>query len=126
MKKSAHFSPPAIGGSSLMVIFALLAMCIFAVLSLTTAKAEERLSTVSAQAVADYYAADLQAEKQFAALRETEKEAGDFGYSCPVSENRQLQVRLRFDGKRWQILQWQTVAGEEPGIQETLKLWDGE
>ena len=125
MKKSARFSPPAIGGSSLMVIFALLAMCVFAVLSLTTAKAEERLSAVSAQAVADYYAADLQAEKQFAHLRETKKEAGDYDFSWPVSENRQLQVQLRFDGKRWQVLRWQAVAGEEPRIQETLNLWNG-
>ena len=125
MKKNTRFSPPAVGGSSLLVIFALLALCIFAVLSLTAAQAEARLSETSAQAVADYYAADLQAEKLFSQLRNEETEPGEYGYDCQISENRQLQVRLYFDGKKWQILQWQTAVTEEPEIRETLSLWDG-
>lgn len=125
MEKRTHFSPPAVGGSSLLVIFALLALCVFAVLSLTTAQAEARLSEASAQAVADYYAADLQAEKQLSQLKNEVTESGEYHYDCPVSENRQLQVSLRFDGSTWKVLQWQTLVCEEPQIQDTLPVWDG-
>ena len=125
MKRSAHFSPPAVGGSSLLVIFALLAMCVFAILSLTAAQADGRLSKASAEKVSAYYAADLQGQKQFAKLRQTQTEPGDYAFTCPVSENSRLQVKLRFDGAQWQVLQWQTVVGETTGIQETLTLWDG-
>lgn len=125
MEKRAYFSPPAVGGSSLLVIFALLALCVFAVLSLTTAQTEARLSKVSAQAVADYYAADLQAEKQFSQLKKEVTEPGEYHYDCPVSENRQLQVSLRFDGKTWQVIRWQMQVAEEPEVQKHLPVWDG-
>ena len=119
------FSPPAIGGSTLLVIFALLAMCVFAVLSLSTAQSAAKLSEVSAQAVEDFYAADLQAEKQFIKLKNTETKPGEYSFSCQISENRHLLVRVRFNGADWEVLQWQSVSAEDPQIQETLSLWDG-
>lgn len=124
MKKTTRFSVPAVGGSSLLVIFALLALCVFAVLSLTSAQAEKRLSDASAQSAAAYYAADLQAEQQFSRLRAEVTASGSYGYSCPVSENSRLQVRLSFNGTDWEVLQWQVVA-EQPTIEETLSVWDG-
>ena len=56
-------TPPAVGGSSLLVIFVVLCLTIFAVLGLSSVQAEGRLSTASADAVYGYYAADSEAEE---------------------------------------------------------------
>ena len=74
------FSPPIIGGSSLLVIFALLTLCIFTLLSLSTVLSEKRLSDAAAQSVQDYYAADLLAEETFAKLRN-----GEISTDCPAT-----------------------------------------
>ena len=58
-----HLSAPATGGISLLTVFAVLALTVFALLSLSTVRADERLSLASAQAVRDYYAADNGAQE---------------------------------------------------------------
>ena len=68
-KGNSDFSPPAVGGISLLVVFAVLCLTVFALLSLSTVRADARLSEASAQAVADYYAADCQAQEILAQLR---------------------------------------------------------
>lgn len=130
MKKKERLSPPPVGGSSLLVIFAVLCLTVFALLSLSTVQAEKRLSDAAAQGVTAYYQADLEAEKIFARLRAGEtvpgvrEENGRVLYTCPISENQTLQVELRKTKDSWQIIRWQAVA--QPGrIEETLPVWDG-
>lgn len=130
MKKKERISPPAIGGSSLLVIFAVLCLTVFALLSLSTVQAEKRLSDAAADGVTAYYKADLEAEKIFAKLRAGEtvpgvrEENGNVMYTCQISENQTLQVELKKTEDRWQIIRWQTVAQMEQ-VQETLPVWDG-
>ena len=69
MRTREKFSPPVVGGSSLLVIFAVLCLTVFALLGLSTVQADQRLSDASAKAVSDYYGADTQAEQIFAQLR---------------------------------------------------------
>ena len=69
-RPEGKFSPPALGGSSLLVVFAVLSLTVFALLSLSTVRADQRLGEASAKAVADYYAADLKAQEILADLRE--------------------------------------------------------
>ena len=69
-------APPALGGSSLLVAFAVLALTVFALLSLSTVRADVRLADASAQAVTDYYAADCQAQEILARLRSGETVEG--------------------------------------------------
>ena len=66
-------APPAVGGSSLLVIFSVLCLTVFALLSLSTVQASGRLSSTSAQAVAAYYQADSQAEAILARLRHSRR-----------------------------------------------------
>ncbi|MEG0780884.1 MAG: hypothetical protein RR426_09800, partial [Oscillospiraceae bacterium] len=68
MRKS-EFSPPAVGGSSLLVIFAVLCLTVFSLLALSTVEANGRLSLAMAQSVEDYYAADCAAEEILSRLR---------------------------------------------------------
>ena len=68
-KKKEAFSPPALGGSSLLVAFAVLALTVFALLSLSTVRADVRLGDAAAAAVKGYYEADVQAQEILARLR---------------------------------------------------------
>ena len=58
MGRKEQFSPPALGGSSLLVVFAVLALTVFALLSLSTVRADARLGDAATEAVSGYYAAD--------------------------------------------------------------------
>ena len=130
MKKEQRFSAPAVGGSSLLVIFAVLCLTVFALLSLSTVLAQKRMADTSVQAVCDYYEADLQAEKIFARLRAGEQVShvqiqGDhYSYSCPVTENQVLEVELEKEMDGWHICRWQVIADSQP-ISETLPVWNG-
>ena len=148
-QKQAQISPPPVGGASLLVVFAVLCLTVFALLSLSTVRANQRLSETSAQAAADYYAADCQAQAVLAYLRTGESNPGDFpedfqmgvtisdyadrpgdtvyAYSCPISDTQELEVEVRFDSAdgSWTILRWQAVpvgGWEETGVE----IWDGE
>ena len=130
-KPDSDFSPPAVGGVSLLVAFAVLCLTVFALLSLSTVRADARLSEASAQAVADYYAADCEAQKILAQLR-----AGAFpdgitvtdgvaSYSCPISDTQTLHVEVRLNGGEYTVLRWQAAAPEEWDADYGLDLWDG-
>lgn len=130
MKQKAPISPPAIGGSSLLVIFAVLCLTVLSLLSLSTVQAEKRLSDIAASSVTAYYEADLEAQAIFARLRagETvpgvEESEGIYRYVCAISPNQHLEVALRKEGECWTVLRWQTAAQPEE-ISTTLPVWDG-
>jgi len=122
---------PVVGGSSLLVIFAVLCLTVFALLGLSTVQAGGRLSQASAQAVADYYQADRQAEEIFARLRAGEEPDGVtntdgvYAYSCPISDTQQLEVELLHGEAGWTVLRWQAVSVAAWENDEILDLWDG-
>ena len=74
MNKRKELSPPAVGGASLLVVFAVLCMTVFALLSLSTVQANRRLTQAYVQSVKDYYAADCEAQSVLARLRAGEWE----------------------------------------------------
>lgn len=114
--KRSGFSFPVVGGTSLLVMFAVLCLITFAVLSLSTVKAGDRLGEASAEAVMEYYAADYEAERILAQLRsgilpEGVVVEGDvYGYSCPVSETQRLQISVQKVGEDWKVLRWMVVT----------------
>ena len=121
---------PVIGGSSLLVIFAVLCLTVFALLGLSTVHANKRLSDISTQAVADYYDADHRAEQILAQLRtgqipEGGEQQGDiFRYSCPISSTLTLQVEVR--SSDWTVLRWQAIPAAQWEGDDTLNLWNGQ
>ena len=58
--KKRKLSFTSVGGSSILTIFAVLCFLVFALLSLSTAKANYNLSEKSVKAVSNYYAARKQ------------------------------------------------------------------
>ena len=123
--------PAAVGGSSLLVIFAVLCLVVFALLSASTVQADGRLSKASAAAVTAYFEADCKAEEILAQLRSgtvppgVETDGNHFRYECPVSETQTLIVSGILSGDFYEILQWQTVSVAEWGEDDSLDLWDG-
>lgn len=132
MKVSKPFTPPMIGGSSLLVIFAVLCLTTFALLGLSTVHADERLNDTCVRAVTEYYEADLQAERIFAQLRKSARNenlngnplnndslpdgvtvAGNvYSYQCVISDTQVLDVQIEKKGNDWTVLQWQARTCE--------------
>ena len=131
MDKKHRFSFPAVGGSSLLVIFAVLCLTVFALLGLSTVQAGQRLSNASAEAVESYYQADARAEEILARLRCGEMPEGvtvwddRYAYECPISETRSLQVEVRLNGEEYTVLRWQAVSTVEWETDDNLLVWDG-
>lgn len=132
MKEHKRFSPPAVGGVSLLVVFAVLALTVFALLSLSTAQADDRLADASVQAVTDYYEADCAAQEILARLRSGEMPPevtvteGVCTYRCLISDTQELLVELLLDGQEYTVLRWQAVSTETWTPDDSLDLWDGE
>ena len=126
-----RFSPPAVGGISLLVAFAVLCLTIFALLSLSTVQAQSRLANASLEAVSEYYAADSEALRILALLRSGESpegvssKDGVYSYTCPISETQVLEVEVRLLEKDYEILRWQAVPDNQDGEESGFDLWDG-
>jgi hypothetical protein len=120
-----------VGGSSLLVIFAVLCLTVFALLGLSTVQADGRLSDSTVQAVSGYYEADCQAERILARLRsgqmpEGVTRTGDvYSYICSVSDTQQLQVEVSLDGTDYTVLRWQLVSIADWQPDQSIDLWDG-
>lgn len=134
MDKKARFRIPVVGGSSLLVIFAVLCLTVLALLSLNAIQADGRLSQAAAQNVAAFYEADTRAEEIFARLRNGEIPTGvttcnceeeGYAYTCPISETQQLCVELHREGDTWTVLRWQAESIAQWENDESLHVWDG-
>lgn len=137
-RRQERFSPPAVGGISLLVVFAVLCLTIFALLALTTAQADARLADASARAVEEYYAADRKAQEILARLRIGEQPEGVqiagaiASYSVPITDTREIQVDVMLDSlladaeaDGCTILRWQVVSAQEWELESSIEIWDG-
>ena len=130
MKNRDQIAPPAVGGSALLVIFSVLCLTVFALLSLSTVQAEQRQADAAAEAVREYYDADLLAQETYARLRSGEtvehvrQADGSHVFEIPISRRQLLTVRLEKEGEIWRILQWQAVPVETES-DEGLDVWKG-
>lgn len=125
-------APPMAGLSALLVIFAVLCLTVFAVLSLSTVRADRRLQEQSASAVEGWYAADTAAETILARLRagetvpHVEQDGTVYRYACKISETQALAVEVRVDGTDYEILRWQAMSTTDWQADASLPVWTGE
>lgn len=134
-KKSSAGVPP-VGGSSLLVIFAVLCLMVFALLSMSTVQADRRLSDSFASAVSNYYAADLEAETYFARIRngetaavpnmKTEDGHPAFFYSGTINDSQMLNASVIIDGEEYSVISWQVVSNGEWEADDSITVWSGE
>ncbi|MCR4955940.1 MAG: hypothetical protein K6A30_04585 [Lachnospiraceae bacterium] len=120
---------PAIGGSSLLVIFAVLCLTVFALLALATVKADMRMADESTKAVKNYYKADSEAEEILAKIREGETPAmvtnsGDYyAYSTKVSGTQVLSVVVKVQGQDYRVYRWKVMQSQKWSPKEYMKVW---
>ena len=131
------------GAVSLVMIFCVLCLAVFATLTYATAERERRLTELTVNSTATYYAADAEAVRIVAALDRggtpdtaaeiTESsdlfdDGSDLAeFSLPVSDNQSLfvRVRLRPDGTH-DVLAWRTVYTGAWESEDSIEIWDGE
>lgn len=124
------------GAVSLVVILCVLCLSVFAVLTLTTAVGEERLSVLSAQRTAEYYEADRRAVEiaaDLAAGREPEVDVtyttlpeGTLAeFSLPAGGEQILSVAVLLTDEDCQILRWQCEYAGDWEADGIIEIWDG-
>ena len=152
---SAKKKPPKvnIGGVSIVVVFAVLCLTVFAVLSLITANTEKTLVHKYTYSVSNYYAADMQCSQISQQIVAAISKAGIndkdflsgvnalgvsvgsdgsryyFDYAFAIDDNQELRVRLAADSVSDvspDILMWQVfdIGSWEPDF--SLNVWKGE
>ena len=112
--KSSGSMPAITGASSLLVIFSVLCLTVFALLSLSTASANHSISQRNSKALAEYYQAEEEANRVLADLREGKaaegvvKKGGEAEYSVRISDTKKLMVKVSLDD--YSVLRWQEVS----------------
>ena len=131
MKKSMKITPPTVGASSLLVIFAVLCLTVFALLSISTVQADGRLGDKTQTAVYGYYDADCEAEAILAHLRAGEvpvgvvQKDGVYSYACQISPTQMLIVEVTVAGADYTIHRWQAVSTTQWQADERIPVWTG-
>ena len=132
MRDNRKRAPLLNGGSSLMTVFAVLCLTVFAVLALATVWANGRLSAGTSAAVLEYYAADCQAEEVLALLRSgtlpesVRQSNGKYCYAVPISDSQRLEVEVVVNGTEYTVLRWQAVSAVDWQADDSIVLWNGE
>ena len=131
-KQQRKIQAPMVGGSSLLVIFAVLCLTVFALLGLSTVQADRRLTDASIAAVTAYYAADCEAERILAQIRAGKtpegvaQEDGVYRYACRISDTQALFVEAAVQAEDdWQILRWQAAPTVVREGDDSISVWDG-
>ena len=123
-----------VGSASIVMVFAVLCLTVFAVLSLLTARSELALAERAAGAVANFYAADTLAVELLDNLTAGTDPAADpsytslddglVSYTVPIDDNQSLFVLLALDsGPR--ILEWRVYMSGEWMPENGLNLFMG-
>ncbi len=118
-------SPLGIGIITIFMILVVLCLTTFAILTLSSARADLRLSQVNAETVTAYYEADARAARLYSDFRAGSE--NELGKTLPVTDTQSLYLHLvrRADGEV-AILAWQVVAAtDELTPDDSLGVWDG-
>lgn len=124
MNKKEHFSLPVVGLGSLLAIFVALCLVVLAQLALSSAKADEKLSNQSHNAIMSQYQAEREADAIIAQLRNgivpegVSLEDGIYFFQCVISDTQALEVEVRMEGDTYTILKWETVSTSQQAADE--------
>ncbi len=128
-KKKDSLPLSLVGISSILVIFTVLVLGIFAILSVSTSNANRNLSEEINQSIIEYYKADFEGEKILADLRNGKKsniiKENDnyYFYDVKISDKRILKIKI--EKESFKVLNWETVSTVDWEADEHIKVWDG-
>ena len=130
------------GAVSLVMIFCVLCLAVFATLTYVTADRERQLAELTAQRAAEYYAADAEATRIVVALSRGEEPDTDveitgtmdwsddsmlYEFHVPAGGEQELSVCVQLypDGT-YDILFWSTGYAGDWEANDTIDIWDGD
>ena len=115
-------SGSGIGSASIVLIFAVLCMTVFALISFSSALADKALANAQEKLVKEYYAADARAEYILAEITRTGKIPAEIGgvaittrpaenavtaaFACSMSDSKELRVEVNVYENSFEILKW--------------------
>lgn len=124
-----------VGSVSLVLLFSVMCLTVFALLSLGTARSETNLAQRAADSAKSFYAADTEAELIYSELikavimgekpetvRETDIEYVEdyIRFFCPLTDDRAIAVVILSDGT---IVQWKETDDESWVPDESVNVW---
>lgn len=132
-----------VGGASIMLVFAILCLTVFALITLSAANYNSALASVDARMVTNYYEADTLAEcivgellsgtdSDYILGTSVESEwdwdllAEVSTFSCEISDSKELYVKVAVYEDSYDILNWRMRDTVEWEIDESLPIWTGE
>ena len=124
------------GAVSLVMIFCVLCLVVFTVLTLSTAVRERNLSELTAGRAQSYYQADALAVETVASLRRggeippevqiTPEDGATLAeFSISAGGDQALEVAVRLTDTDCEILRWQTVYTGSWEIDDSIEVWGG-
>ena len=132
MAKSESKSGANIGSASLILIFIVLCLGTFGLLSLSSAKNDLDLAERNGRSVTGFYRADAEGEVFYAKVDAALKEALLKNPEHPeddIQEGQALSIRLHLTWENGQgkvsILQWKVYNQVEYEIDQDMPVWDG-
>ena len=146
--KKTNMGGMSIGITTIVVIFALLSLTIFAVLSISTSAQEQKLAEKYATSVSEYWLADYRcsetaelfcelwesgadetlmtlAAEECSAQLTFEGGAVDIAFFEEISNGSGISVKLRLD-ENLTILEWKTVTDYVWSPDDKLNVWMGD
>lgn len=130
-----------LGGASLILIFSVLCLAIFAILAFASANREWALTEKLKSSATAYYEADgraveIEAKLRAALARGEVPETIDgvpvtaagetFSYTCPIDRRRALSVTLAWNGKALRVIGWHETNVADWTPQEGVDVWKGD
>lgn len=121
-----------VGSATLVMIFCVMCLTVFAVLSLVTARNDLVNAEKSAKATEAYYAADTKAEEIRTSVEKGEKpgsvtfkDDGSALYTVSIDNDQVIDVALKKTAAGYVTERWKVVYTGEWKADDTLNLWDG-
>lgn len=127
-----------VGSISLVLIFSVLCLTIFTLLTLSTARSDTNLAQRAAASARSFYVADTEAERVYSELvaavfkgekpdtvrgTDIEYSDGHITFMYPISDERVISVVISEDGT---ILQWKETEDEDWVPDESINVWGEE
>jgi hypothetical protein len=139
---------PGLGGTPIIMVFAILCLTIFAALTLSTASSEYNLSSKYAESVSEYYNADAEGVRFVAAIKKSvgdEANADEYASAAEaigaavekndsgavitrdiaVDDNQVLRIMLNADASGLRVVSWKIVYIGTWVADNTFNLWTG-
>lgn len=144
MNKGEGGGGMGVGSASIMLIFAVLCLTVFSLISLSVAQTDKSLADTEAILVTEYYEADEFAERILAVIVgsdiipdevlgvsidsewDWDLSAEVAEYSCPISDIKDLSVKVAVGEDSYDILVWKMVSTDEWVIDDSINVWSGD